>query len=181
MSGELIERDLAFDVRKVFRPDHFDHQSHGLDAFKKVDFVFEWPEEIWLVEVKDADDPEGRDLNDPSRRSERQEAFIDQFKSGTLIDRNLGPKVRDSFLYLLLERRLPEGKEIRYIVLFACAGLSPKALLTATKKLKKSAGLLGPHGQGWRSGYLKDCVILDLEGWNRQLGDRVPVTRLSAS
>lgn len=91
------EADLAFDVSRVLTPTYFDHHSHGVDAFKKVDFLFEWPDELWFVEVKDPDNP----ASDPARASD----YIEAFKTQRLIFRELGPKARDSYLFLLLENR----------------------------------------------------------------------------
>lgn len=136
-----VGADLAFDVSKVPSPRYFDHPSHGVEAWKKVDFVFEWSSELWLVEVKDPENP----TSDPQRAKD----YIDDLKDHRLITRSLGPKGRESYLYLQLQDQLPAGKLIKYYVLFACSALGARELSTATNVLKRSLGLPGPHGSAW--------------------------------
>lgn len=171
--------DLEFDVSAVPDPCRFDSQSHGIEHWKKVDFVFHWPEqkELWLVEVKDPDNPFGG--GDPTFQ-------IEDFKNKALIGESLAPKAKDSFLYLLLEDRLPPDTTIKYVVLFACEQLPPakraKYYRAANDELRRKLGIRGPLGRSWmkRALYIQECLILSLSEWNRHLGGRVSVRRVSA-
>lgn len=170
--------DLELDVSAVPRPWRFDHEEHGIHHWRKVDFVFHWPEtkELWLVEIKDPDNPYVQ--GDPAR-------LIEDFKQKKLIHESLAPKAKDTFLYLLLDDELPAGTNITYIVLFACDAFSPakraKYYRTAADELRRALGLRGPRGQGWARAdlYIKDCLILSLHEWVQVLGDRVKARRLS--
>lgn len=171
--------DLEFDVSSVPDPCRFDSQSHGIEHWKKVDFLFHWPaeRELWLVEVKDPDNPFGR--GDPTFQ-------IEDFKNKALIGENLAPKAKDSFLYLLLEDRLPPDTRIKYVVLFACEQLPPakraKYYRAAIDELRRKLGIRGPLGRSWvkRGLYIQECLILSLSEWNEHLGRRVSVRRVSA-
>lgn len=184
MSGEWLaepDADLHFDVSRVPDAQRFDSPSHGVETLKKVDFLFHWPEErlLWLVEVKDPDNPIARAGN--------RERLVEEFKSKALVHHSLAPKAKDSFLYLLLEDRIPPGTTIDYLVLFACEDLPPakraKYFRKAAEELKRHAALGGPHGQPWRRAdlYLRSCLILSLSEWNEHLRERVPVRRTSST
>lgn len=171
--------DLEFDVSSVPDPCRFDSQSHGIEHWKKVDFVFHWPaeRELWLVEVKDPDNPFAQ--GDPTFQ-------IAGFTNKTLIGKNLAPKAKDSFLYLFLEDRIPPDTRVTYFVLFACEQLPAKKRAkyyrAANDELRRKLGLRGPLGRDWakRDLYIQDCLILSLSEWNHHLGGRVGVRRVSA-
>jgi len=124
-----------------------------------------------------SDNPYG--LGDPAFQ-------IEEFKSKVLIQESLAPKAKDSFLYLLLEDRLPKDTLVTYLVLFACeqlpAAKRAKYWQAANAELRRRLGLCGPHGQGWakQHTYIQDCMILSLSDWNRAVGERVLVQRASA-
>jgi len=172
--------DLEFETSSIPSVRRFDADSHGITDWKKVDFLFHWPDtkELWLVEVKDPDNPYGS--GDPS-------FMIEDFKQKTLIHESLAPKAKDTFLYLLLEDTIPEGTRLIYVVLFACEHLDVRKRAryfnAAMDQLKRSLGILGPFGHGWKKAplYLSECEILSLSDWNRhpQIGGRVRVRRLS--
>lgn len=173
------DADLEFDVSAVPAPRRFDDGTHGVDRWKKVDFILHWPEdkEMWLVEVKDPDNPYGRGA--PSFQME-------DVTQKTLISQSLAPKAKDSFLYLLLQDQLPVETKVIYLVLFACEQFPPakraKYYLSAGRELRRSLGLGGPLGGGWvkRHLYIQECLILSLSEWNDVLGTRVRVRRLSS-
>ncbi len=172
--------DLELEVSGVPIALRFDGDAHGVHAWKKVDFVFHWPEqnELWLVEVKDPDNPHAKgDTN----------GLIERFQSEKLIYGSLAQKAKDSFLYVFLDGQLPANTKILYVVLFACGRLKPgqqaRHYLNATKALRRALGLDGPGGGGWAKHgiFIRDCLILSLEQWNARVGTRVQVRRLSTS
>lgn len=175
-----LSGDLELDVSRVPEASMFDSDEHGIGEWKKVDFVFHWPEEklLWLVEVKDVDNPVARSHPD---------ALIEKFQSEQLIRGSLAGKAKDSFLYLLLQNRLPKDTQIVYYVLFAWDGLaaSRKARLfgRVTRSLRGALGIGGPQGRGWvQPGlYIHACMIMPLDDWNTYVGSRVPVRRLSTN
>ncbi len=81
-------------------------------CMKCVEFIVRWPGEIWLIEVKDPENP-----NIPEKYSdEKYKNFVDSLKRNTLFDHELGPKAKDTFLYLYLNNELG-GEPLRYLVL----------------------------------------------------------------
>ncbi|MBK9265677.1 MAG: hypothetical protein IPM54_38545 [Polyangiaceae bacterium] len=171
--------DLELEVSGVPEACRFDGELHKIAAWKRVDFVFHWPNqrELWLVEIKDPDNPNVQ--SDPA-------TLIEKFRSKDLIRNNLAPKAKDSFLYLLLQNQLPQGTRIIYLVLFACEQFKlekrARYFRAAGDELKRCLGLPGPEGHAWPRAcpYVDECLILSLSEWNHQVGSRVKVRRLSS-
>ncbi|MDM8526160.1 hypothetical protein QUF80_22520 [Desulfococcaceae bacterium HSG8] len=60
MMGDILtERTLESDFSTADRAIRFDGETHRMShCTKSVDFLVEWPDEFWFVEVKDPSDPD---------------------------------------------------------------------------------------------------------------------------
>lgn len=59
MGDILTERTLEFDFSSADRAVRFDGETHRMShCMKSVDFLVEWSDEFWFVEVKDPSDPD---------------------------------------------------------------------------------------------------------------------------
>lgn len=172
MGKVLNEGELIFDFTTAIRCKKFDDESHKMShCMKSVDFIVEWPDDFWFVEVKDP-----LDSKIPETYKNRQlKEFIGKMKSQVLFSDELGPKAKDSFLYLHLGDRLPE-KPIKYIVLLALEAIDPGLLISSMDRLRRSCCILGPDNSAWPNKYIEDALIFNERTWNEKL-DQCPVSR----
>ena len=105
MNRILKEGELVFDFSAATTADQFDDENtHKLShCMKAVDFIVEWVNEFWFIEVKD---PSNSKIPSEFKREKLRE-FIAKIDNETLFSNELGPKIKDSFLYLYLSQRLP--------------------------------------------------------------------------
>ena len=167
------ERDLWFDFSRAVLAYKFDSQDHGMGhLLKAVDFVVEWPRQLWLIEVKD---PESGSI--PALIKEDVRAgFLQKLESGTLIEKHLFPKLRDTLIYLGMERGIV-SKPLRYLVLIGLEKLEPPMLDSLKGRLWRQGWISGPK-RGWKKSF--DVAVLTPRSWNRVL-PYCPVTRISAA
>lgn len=169
--GEIVtENELEFDFRSALNVVRFDdEQKHGLaHCMKAVDFLVEWDDEFWFVEVKDPD---------CTRASEKErKKFKNTIKSKSLFSSVLGPKLKDSFLYLHLNKQLPE-KSLKYFVLLALDSLQPEHLAPLSDSLQSSSCLLGPDHSSWKNQYIESAIVFTEKTWNMKLA-YCPVKRI---
>ncbi len=167
------ERDLWFDFSQAGLAYKFDSQDHGLGhCLKAVDFVVEWPRQLWLIEVKD---PESGSIP-AAIKEEVRGGFQQKLESGPLIEKHLFPKLRDSLIYLSMERGIAD-KPLRYLVLIGLERLEPPMLDSLKGRLWRQDWVAGPR-RGWRKSF--DVIMLTPSLWNRVL-PYCPVTRISAA
>jgi hypothetical protein len=160
MPIDIAESDLTFSFDNAVVVDRFDDARHGMThVMKCVDFIVQFPNETWLIEVKD---PESGQIA-AGRTHVARESFRRKMRSGTLYTRELGPKLRDTLVYLCLSRRSPTNR-IVYVVFIGLARLNSAMLLTARNNLKRRCYLPGPHGQAWPSNF--DVVVANVAAWN---------------
>ncbi|MBN1591635.1 MAG: hypothetical protein JW941_00135 [Candidatus Coatesbacteria bacterium] len=163
------EGDLEFDFRKATSSRRFDDESHGLThCMCAVDFIVELPDRILFVEAKDP--------QNPSARPAAIQNFIGELESGSLIQKKLVPKCRDSYLYELSMGRL--GKPVYYIVLVVLSALTKADLAHQSDLLNKYIPVEGPPENHWKDRFIQDSMIMDLEAWGKHF-PRFPVRRLS--
>ena len=169
----LTERGIHIEFPNATRVTKFDGYCHGMShCFKAVDGICEWLEETWLVEIKDPEDsriPERmrkerlrafeQNLLAPRHRvSGESSAAPDFFKE------HLAQKLKDTVLYLHLDRRLPD-KAMKFLVLAGADQLDPALLLSAQDRLRGACG--DPKtGTPWRLDYA--VAFLTLEQWNKR-------------
>lgn len=174
--GEILtEREPEFDFRSAILSCQLDKQGKHKMAhcMKTVDFIVEWPDEFWFLEVKD---PSCSKIPD-NLKSEEIDEFVSKIKNRTLFSHELGPKLKDSFLYLYLRGRLP-SKNLKYLVLLTIPIDDPPGFLGfCTDELKRSCCLLGPENPTWHNQYIKNVLIFNEHSWNYFLS-YCPVKRL---
>lgn len=168
------EQDLYFDfsqARSAIKLDESGRDGHGLShMLKSVDFVVEWSNQYWLIEIKDPDNgaiPE-------AQREKQLNKFSKELKSGELISTHLFPKLRDSLIYLSMDKGVP-NLPLKYIVLIGMNCLEPPELSALKAKLKNTNWLSGPK-RGWNKSF--DIQCLNIKQWNRLLTN-CPVQRIS--
>jgi hypothetical protein len=165
MVNDWQESGLYFDFKGAKTVISLDKHGHGLShILKAVDFVVEWDDQFWLVEVKNPEDSEI-----PSQYKDK--AIEKYFKkittpSSSICD-DLYQKFVDSLLYLGLDCGIPSEKPMRYMTLIALSALTPIQLSNLLYKLLAiSNGLLqGPPKKGWSKGF--SVHLFNLELWNR--------------
>lgn len=166
----LAEGDLQIKLPADATGRKFDDgATHGLThCMKAVDFVVELEDRILFIEFKDPDDP--------TAVAERQQRFMEEFRSGAL-DNKLKAKYRDSFLYEWGSGRV--SKPIYYLVLIGATVLSEADLLARTDALRRQIPVLGPGDKPWKKPFVAGCAVMNIEAWNKAL-PQYPVSRLSA-
>jgi hypothetical protein len=163
---KAIEREIVLDCTRAQFVWNFDESGKWAmsHCMKGVDFLVEWETEVWLVEVKD---PSLSTIPEQHKQNQINE-FKDKFKSNTLFSQELGPKAKDSFLYLYLENSF-QDKKLLYFVLLEMEELDAVILERKTQVLEKCAGILGPHGTPWKNRYIDAAAVFNLEKWNKHL------------
>ena len=168
----LIEDELEFDFKAAVNAVRFDNENHKMaHCMKAVDFLVEWDEEFWFVEVKD---PSSSKIPN-TYKNQNLMKFIDKMRTQSLFAHELGPKLKDSFLYLYLSKRLPQ-KKIKYLVLIAVEFLDSALLVNSMEHLKRYTCLLGPDNSYWPERYLDSVAIYNVKTWNEKL-KKCPVKR----
>ena len=172
MGEILVEDELEFDFSHALNATHFDGINHRMShCMKAVDFLVEWDDEFWFVEVKD---PSASNIPGPYR-SRQVSSFIDKMKNKTLFSDELGPKLKDSFLYRHLQDKLPD-KSLKYYVLLAIERLDDALLTYSIDNLKRYTCLLGPDNSAWPNKYIEGVAVFNEKTWNEKLA-RCPVRR----
>lgn len=165
----MIESDLQFDFSHAVSAKRFDDESHGLShCMKAVDFIVEENKRILFIEVKDFQHPRS-----PSTNLSQNHVKL---SSGKLVNEELTPKCRDSFLYEYAMDNL--GKPVYYCVLVALDTLTEPDLDNQANLLRKQIPIEGPPGNPWRNRFVHDCIIMNINAWNTHL-PQYPVHRIS--
>lgn len=156
----LTEGDLRFDFTGSLTVLKFDNPtSHGCSTFKAVDFIVEYQDKIYFIEVKD---PENRAITTDRRGRERK--IMKYNMSDDSYIHELGQKCRDTYMYRFLQN-INQTKNLHYIVLVAFEHRNASALATMSKNLKYHTGFEGPHRRGWALNYLHQVAAVDLKMW----------------
>lgn len=164
MDKIIQEGNLQFDFSSSVKVWEYDREigakmSH---CMKCVDFIVEWEEEIWLIEVKDPEDPKI-----PKQYKKKQyDNFISKLKHDELFFQELGPKAKDTFLYLYLSGALGK-KPLKYLVLLGLDSFSDSQIQPLNTTLKRSICFLGPENKAWTNQYLKEALVFNLKKWNK--------------
>ncbi|MFM5425238.1 hypothetical protein ACET8S_20735 [Aeromonas veronii] len=173
-NAQWVENDLYFDFSKAvsaFKLDEDGKDGHGLSCFlKSVDFIVQWENQFWLIEVKD---PENGKIP-AQHRSHQLKSFKNDLESNTLIEKHLFPKLRDSLIYLGMNNGIP-NISMRYICLIAVGSLGVAELSGLKQALWNTEWVKGP-ARGWSKNF--DIQCLNIEQWNKHLKN-CPITRIS--
>ncbi|MBF0261843.1 MAG: hypothetical protein HQL97_08435 [Magnetococcales bacterium] len=174
MNSEWQESGLHFDFTKAKSVISLDNhgKGHGMTKImKSVDFVVEWDDEFWLIEVKN---PENPDIA-PERQDMAKRDFFEKIQSKSLIFSELFPKLIDSILFLGFDRGIP-FKPMRYMALIGLSILEPAHFITLRDALEAhyDGCLKGPK-DGWSKNF--SVHLFNLELWNEKL-PQCQVTRV---
>ncbi|OQW98167.1 MAG: hypothetical protein BWK73_53145 [Thiothrix lacustris] len=144
MPDSLIEGSLHFIFPNAQKLRKFDDPiQHGLThaGLQAVDFLVEWEDTLWLVEVKDpesaADEKRERSIQGFRRDMERNKLIFD----------HLSPKLRDSLFYLWLNDELP-AKPLHYLVLIGLESLLPPRATKAQGNFYQRNLVVWPYATG---------------------------------
>lgn len=163
----LSEGDLRLEVPERVSGRQFDDGSqHGLShCMKAVDWILEFSEEVWFIEVKDPDSP-------GAKAHGNRNDFLQEFLSGKLSG-ELATKFRDSFLYEWACNRV--DKPISYYVIFASADLDDALLLARTEDLRRKLPVGMPAT--WVRAMVRDSLVFNVAKWNKVFPD-FPLSRV---
>ena len=168
-----VEGDLYIDFSQARQAWKLDGPKHGLShCMHSVDFVVEWENQLWLIEIKD---PDNGHIPDQHKAKQRRH-FKQQLLSHHLINKHLFPKLRDSLIYLSLNKGIAD-KPMKYIALIGLSTLQPAELGGLTQALWDHEWVKGPKA-GWQKSF--DVHCLSVGQWNRLL-KQCPITRISCS
>ncbi len=145
MSRVFKEGNLQLDFSKAKMAEKFDNpKRHRVQSWRKVDFVVEQENELWLIEVKE---PE-------SETSIKSRSY-----------RKLGRKAKDSFLYLYLMDRITDKKPVKYFVIEALS-FDRTLLVSASDRLCETVGVTSPP---WSvHPFFQSAVMFNLDTWNNK-------------
>lgn len=174
MPDSLTEGSLHFIFPNAQKLRKFDDPiQHGLThaGLHAVDFLVEWEDTLWLVEVKDpesaVDEKRERSIQGFRRDMERNKLIFD----------HLSPKLRDSLFYLWLNDELP-AKPLHYLVLIGLESLLPQELQKLKTSFISETWLSGPTQRGWKKPLELQVSFFNVASWNRNL-PHCPITRIS--
>lgn len=122
---------------------------------KAVDFIIEFSNRIFFLEIKDPETPKARLKN--------SRVFRESFKT-TKLDNDLIYKFRDSFLYEWASDNI--HKPVYYLILVAIERLSESELIITSDRLKRNIPLIGPVGV-WKRTIVENCMVFNIATWNR--------------
>ena len=167
----LAEGDLRIDITDKADARRFDDEAtHPLShCMKAVDFIIEWEDRYWFVELKDP--------QNPNARKEARSQFFHKLLRAQL-DTDFVYKYRDTLLYEWAAGRA--RKPITYIVLIALDGLDPPLLLTRQDDLRRKLPAAGQGAPDWKHPLVTDCLVLNMDAWNRHLSEGATVWRATA-
>ncbi len=170
-----VEGELMLDFSSAENVWNFDESGeHKMShCMKAVDYIVEWPDEVWLVEVKDP----AKTTIPAQYRQQRLDEFMERIRSDRLFSRELGPKCKDSFLFLHLNGNIL-NKPLKYLVLLGVDSIDSAMMIRCAENLKRATCFLGPDSTSWTNSYLETTRIFNLAAWNRIFID-CPVTRIA--
>ena len=157
--------DLEFSFPDELQWEELDRQDARLPmGMSFVDLIIDREKDLLLVEIKDPS-------NSSTPDKERKKYLANKLSNNELIKQELTPKIRDSYTYIhLMERDI---KPIIYIVLLGLDAFDDsvqKGILTNFKD-RLLQNICNECEQPWKRDYVKDCVVLSVDGWNRTFKD----------
>lgn len=172
---KAVEREIVCDFSGAENVWKYDQNGKFPfdENMKAVDFLVEWPDEVWLVEIKD---PSRSTITEDEKNAVKAK-FREDLRSKKLVEGKLGPKAKDTFLYLYLSDTL-QLKPKKYLVLLGLEELDATMLDRLTERLKQAVCFLSPGGTAWANRYLEEVGVFNLTSWNKHLR-HCPVTRMT--
>jgi len=156
--------DLEFSFPDELQWEELDRQGVRLPkGMSFVDLIIEREEDFLLIEIKDPS-------NSSAPEKERQK-YLAKLSNNELINNELTPKIRDSYTYMHLMER--DSKPIIYIVLLGLDAfddaLQKGVLINFKDRLFHN--IRNECEQPWKKDYVKACVVLSVDVWNRTFKD----------
>lgn len=157
----LSDGEIQIEFQGVLNAEKFDDDRHRMShCLKAVDFLCDWPCDLWLVELKDPEEsviPLQHKANSVAQFT--RELSSDEYFRGVLAQ-----KLKDTILYLHLDCRLPD-KPMKYVVLAGLSSMDSAMMLNALDRLRKACG--DPkQGVSWQREYA--VTFLNIEQWNKR-------------
>lgn len=156
-----LKGDLEARLSKSLGQQPFDRRlgskPHGL-LF--VDFIVDRDSEVFLIEVKD---PCSGDI--PAiMKQERHNDFVERLRGRKLIDENLVPKCRDTYLFLHLMKQ--DAKPMKFLVLLGleCGNFDPALIGVFQTRLMNR--LRKESESPWKRQYVAGCAVFTESSWN---------------
>lgn len=134
-----LEFDLSGATRPVERPDKL------AQPLKSVDFIANYPRQLWLIEVKD---PDGAP---PAYQPLSIKSVLSELSNDALLKEHILPKLYGTFIYLIETQREPRGR-VRYAVLIGLSTLTAADRHMLTDKIQRVIDRIGPkirHSRLW--------------------------------
>jgi hypothetical protein len=161
----MQEGELSFDFSSARASEKLDLPGKPLPhGVKLVDMVVEEEHGLLLIEVKDPSaSPKGTDPNAAAAVQKERVAYLKKLHNDALINEELTPKARNSYVYLHLMGR--DAKPMRFVFVLGAAEmkLDPALLLgfkdRLLKRLRKETEL------PWVKEYVADCLVLTEATW----------------
>jgi len=159
----LTEGNLQITFNDAISARKFDDDSHGLShCMKAVDFIIEFPDCYWFIEVKN--------LDAPKVPEKERKKYMNRLQSPKMI-KHLKYKYRDSFLYEWASGRA--DKPIDYLILIGLKTLESPLLMERTNALQRNLPTSQPSQLKWpwcRS-IVRNCGVFNIASWNRKFPD----------
>jgi hypothetical protein len=154
MDKILREGGFEFDFSKAYNAIKFDKDRKPAmtDCLKAVDFLIEWEDEIWLVEVKEPDE-----INDK-------------------IYNKILYQGKDGFLHLYLNDKL-DDRSLKYFVFIESKKFTSNDRSKWIGRLKIDLCL--HRKKLFKIKYFDSVIVYNEISWNRKFPDRCPVTRIA--
>ena len=160
------EGELEFDFSEAVEARRLDEQGVPTpEGMSFVDFIIDVGKEVLLIEVKDP--------SHSTTPEQEREKFYHQLKGNELINKHLVPKCRDSYTFLHLMEK--DTKVLLFIVIIAIDRRSFDEALLEPVKEKLLKRIRKEAKEPWVRQYVRDCLVLDLDGWNSKFP--FPATR----
>lgn len=161
----LVEGELRIDCSAAEAAEVFDTPGNTCDGWLRIDLLITEASRRLLVEVKDPFCSRAT--------ADEQSRFLVRLKTKELVP-DLARKARDSYCHCHLMRL--DDLPMDYVILIAGATgkLIPGELMALRDNVAKRLKREGT--QPWRRQYIRDCSIVDLDGWSKVF-PHYPVTR----
>lgn len=177
MQKVLKESELQFKFNLSNNEDakKFDEQPRPPEMsgqMKVVDFLVDLDFEFWLIEVKD---PSNTKIPIKHKKG-RQQEFQDKIISGELASHELGPKAKESFLYLYLSDELQDKFTCYYVVL-GFEDFDKELLEPLGDDLSKEIYLRDKDKL--KNKYFDNVLVFTTKTWNDNFSHKCLVTRLT--
>ena len=167
---KYTEKELEFTFPDSVVWDELDQQGIKIpQGMTLIDLVIERERDVLLVEIKD---PSHSLAPEKERRK-----YFKRLMDNSVIREELTPKARDSYTFLHLMTR--DTKPFVYVVLLGLDAFdsNEQLILLANFKDRLIGNIRNEAVSPWKRTHIKDCVVLNIGGWNRTFPNW-PVRRL---